>query len=118
MKKIFFLLLCFCSFSCLSEHSFHHPAAFIKNLKGDKKPGKKIYGSFCANCHNIKPLINLGAPRIGVKTDWTSRLKQSLPEMMKKVSEGVGNMPPRGGCFECSDKMLEDAVKYMLPKDE
>lgn len=117
MRMLFILFTCFCSFSTLAQHQFHHPSEFVKQLKGKKDQGQKVYASFCSNCHNKKPLINLGAPRIGVKADWESRLKQSSSEMMKKVMEGVGAMPAMGGCFECDDNMLTSAVLFMLPHE-
>lgn len=115
MKKCILFVLLVWSLSAYSEHIFHHPESFMKDLKSKKAPEKKIYASFCANCHDKKPLINLGAPRIGEKADWQDRLKKPFKATMKSVNEGVGAMPQRGGCFECSDKLLEATVKYMLP---
>ena len=100
----------------LSQHKFHHPQAFKQALKGDKDPGAKVYQKLCANCHAVKPLIPLGAPRIGVVADWTPRMTRNIQEMFTRVDQGFNTMPARGGCFECSDSELKAAIKYMLPK--
>lgn len=94
----------------------HKPEEFIKSIQGKKNEGEKIYQHFCANCHALKPLIPLGAPRIGVEVDWKNRLKKGINELLKHTDEGINAMPARGGCFECSDEQLVQAVAYMLPK--
>ena len=98
-----------------TPHQFHHPEQFIQSIQGDKDAGKQVYAKFCANCHAKQPLISLGAPRIGVKADWESRMQRSIPQMFAKIDPGLGAMPPRGGCFECSDAELKAAIIYMLP---
>ena len=99
-----------------SSHQFHHPQAFLDKIKGRKDAGKLIYQQFCELCHAMKPLVNVAAPRIGVNTDWDWRLKQGMNAMIERINLGVRAMPPRGGCFECSDEQLKEAVEYMLPK--
>ena len=98
---------------CLSAAS-HHPQEFLTQIQGKPDEGKEIVNHFCANCHAVKPLINLGAPRIGQKTDWQIRLKQGLEQLFTHTAEGYHAMPPRGGCFECSDEQLKKAIRAML----
>jgi len=93
----------------------HHPEDFLKTLNHDPQAGQKIVQHFCANCHAEKPLIPLGAPRPGVLADWKPRMKQGLAAMLQRTDEGIGAMPPRGGCFECSDIQLKLAVLALLP---
>lgn len=95
----------------------HHPENFIESLKKDPKASEKIYLEFCAVCHDKDPQIPLGAPRIGVPSDWTSRHK-TLDEMTNSVLEGLNAMPARGGCFECTDELLKAAIQYMIPKEK
>lgn len=96
----------------------HHPEEFLASVEGTPHAGEKIYDHFCSSCHARKPLIPLGAPRIGVKSDWTPYTKsQSIDTMVKVIDSGVGAMPPRGGCFECTDQDLKAAIEYMLPDD-
>lgn len=94
----------------------HHPQDFLKQIAGSKHEGKQIVQHYCANCHAEKPLIPLGAPRIGSTTDWAPRLKQNMALLFEHTSEGIRAMPARGGCFECSDAQLVLSILAMLPE--
>lgn len=95
----------------------HHPQEFLHSVKGTKDEGLQIYNHFCVNCHAVKPLIALGAPKIGDIADWRLRLKQGFSVLFEHTNEGFNAMPPRGGCFECTDKQLALALIEMVPKD-
>ena len=100
------ITLLHCPYLCAIETS-HHPEQFTKALEGkDKKTvGKAIYQHFCISCHAQKPDIPLGAPRIGMSTDWKARQQaRTINEMLDKINIGMNAMPARGGCFECSDE--------------
>jgi cytochrome c5 len=96
----------------------HHPQAFLTRIEGKPNEGALIVKHFCANCHAVKPLIPLGAPRIGVKVDWQERLTHGLDVLFNHTAEGYRAMPPRGGCFECSDSQLKKAIAALLPRDK
>lgn len=100
------------------KHEFHHPEQFVKSLNNSQQAGKKIYQQFCQVCHAQNPAIKLGAPRIGVKSDWQLRQQKSVDEMLVLIDKGLGAMPPRGGCFECSDPQLKAAIEYLLPVND
>lgn len=95
----------------------HHPEDFLHSIEGKKGEGEQIVQQFCANCHAEKPLITLGAPRMNYPLDWQQRLNKDLSGLLKSVNEGIGAMPARGGCFECSDIQLERAIIAMLPAE-
>jgi len=95
----------------------HHPQDFLNSITGSKNEGKEIVQHYCAVCHSEKPLIQLGAPRIGVKSDWEIRLKQGMRKLFQNTSQGLNAMPVRGGCFECSDEQLKLAIEAMLEND-
>lgn len=95
----------------------HHPEEFLESIRGTKNEGKEIYNHFCVNCHDINPKIPLGAPRVGVKKDWVKRLDQGVGQLFQHTSEGVNAMPPRGGCFECSDEQLRLVLCYMVDNE-
>lgn len=113
MKKIVFLLLC-ASFT--AQSASHHPQEFLKQIAGQADEGQQIVQHFCINCHASKPVIPLGAPRIGHAEDWKPRLRQGMKKLLKRTDEGVGFMPPRGGCFECTDEQLMLAVLALCQK--
>lgn len=93
----------------------HHPEAFVQSIQQGPEAGKKIYTQFCATCHAQNPSIEVGAPHIGVKKDWAPRMKKGLDGLTTVAIAGLNQMPPRGGCFECSDAQLKAAIIYMLP---
>ncbi len=99
-----------------SKHKFHHPLEFIQSIKGSPHAGAKVYEAFCSNCHAVEPDISIGAPRIGVHSDWNIRRKKGIDGLLKTTDMGLGNMPPKGGCFECAAKILKSAIEFMLPK--
>lgn len=93
----------------------HHPQVFLKKIVGTKNEGQQIVQHYCSQCHAVKPLIPLGAPRIGVFSDWEPRINQGMDILLKHTDEGLNAMPARGGCFECSDRQLKLAILAMLP---
>lgn len=93
----------------------HYPQEFLKQIAGADNEGKQIVQHYCANCHATKPIIQVGAPRIGISGDWAPRIKQGMDILFQHTDEGLNAMPPRGGCFECSDKQLMLAITAMLP---
>ncbi len=99
--------------NCVWSNS-HHPQQFLKELKHDPHAIEKIYQQFCANCHAEHALIPVGAPRVGVSTDWQSRQKKGEALLLEHTLNGYHLMPARGGCFECSDEQIKLIIDYML----
>jgi cytochrome c5 len=112
----FFLLQCFLLATIFAAS--HRPQDFVQQIKGQKDEGEQIVQHFCVNCHAAQPLIPLGAPRIGFKKDWQSRLQPGMAALFQHTNEGFNAMPARGGCFECNDDQLMLAIIAMLPKKE
>lgn len=92
----------------------HHPQDFLNSIAGSKHEGQQIVQHYCSVCHAENPMVELGAPRIGVKSDWELRLKQGMQKIFENTSQGLNAMPARGGCFECSDEQLRKAIEAML----
>lgn len=114
MKRSCILLLCTFSFGLAAES--HHPEAFLTSIAGKHAAGKAIVEHFCSVCHASQPQIQLGAPRLGHPTDWKPRLKQGKETLFEHTNLGIGAMPPRGGCFECTDEQLREAIEYLIDK--
>lgn len=108
-----FVLLCLVSSRLFAAS--HHPQAFLETVKGTPDEGARIAEHFCQSCHAEKPVIPLGAPRKGIADDWAPRLKLGFDSLFKHANEGLRAMPPRGGCFECTDEQLVLAIKALLP---
>lgn len=112
--KFFLSLLMFLTIPAFADS--HRPEDFLKEITGKKNEGEQILQHFCSNCHAEKPVIQLGAPRTQSLDDWLPRIKKGGDLLFKNSSEGINAMPPRGGCFECSDKQLVLAILAMLPE--
>lgn len=113
MKKIIFFII-YSSLIASVYAKTHHPQHFLKNIKGKKCEGALIIKHFCAVCHAEKPQIDLGAPKN--KKDWGFRSKKGLNVLLEHTLQGYGAMPPRGGCFECTDEQLYLAINALLDK--
>jgi cytochrome c5 len=72
-----------------------------------------IYESRCAACHDTGAA---GAPKLGDAAAWKPRMAKTPAVLLQHVIEGYNLMPPKGGCFECSDTDLSLAMEYMLKK--
>ena len=93
----------------------HRPLAQLEAAKRSKDPGAVVYQSTCSQCHAVDASIPVGAPKFKQLGDWQPRMKKGMKAMMTNLYQGLNIMPPRGGCFECTDKLLEQATIYMLP---
>lgn len=112
--------LCIATYSILAfslaTAATHHPQAFLDSITGHRDEGPQIVTHFCSTCHDLEPQIPIGAPRLGVEADWCARIRQGIDALLDHTEEGFNAMPPRGGCFECTDKQLRLAIEAMLPK--
>ncbi|MGH8128018.1 MAG: c-type cytochrome [Gammaproteobacteria bacterium] len=73
--------------------------------------GDKIYHAHCAACH-ASGLA--GAPRYGDAKQWATRLKLGLDKLHQNALDGIGAMPPKGGCTDCSKAQIVSAVDYIV----
>jgi cytochrome c5 len=94
--------------------TFHYPTLFVSQLKGDPHAGEKIFKEYCVSCHVANPVIEVNAPAIGDEKAWHFRRQLGMNTLLKITIDGVGAMPARGGCFECSDEQLRATIAYML----
>ena len=80
---------------------------------GGTRSGEEIYGKFCTACHGAGVL---GAPKTGDSAAWEGRLANhngSLDELTQSAINGVGAMPPKGTCADCSDDEIKGAIQHM-----
>ena len=94
--------------------TYHYPTLFVDQLRGDPNAGEKIFKEYCVSCHAKNPVIDVKAPAIGEQKSWQSRRQLGMNALLKTTIDGVGAMPARGGCFECSDDQLRATIAYML----
>ena len=114
IKKIIKVLLCLIAINCAAKT--HHPQKFLDKISGERNEGHLIVEHYCAACHAENPLINIGAPRIANVSDWKNRLTKGIDILFANTDKGINAMPARGGCFECSDTQLMQAIQALLPQ--
>lgn len=94
----------------------HQPEKVLEDIRKSKNIGKAIYQHYCIICHSSKPEIPVGAPRLNKSDDWKKYQSWSREKIHEQLLNGIGLMPPRGGCFECQDEELLLALDYIYPK--
>ncbi len=72
--------------------------------------GKALYSQFCVACHGTGVM---DAPKLGDKTAWAPRLKESIETIYNYALHGKGNMLPKGGS-NAPDAEVKAAVDYMI----
>lgn len=81
----------------------------------DLATGEKVYRNTCSICHRVGLK---GAPRLGDKKDWMSRLAQGNNVLYDHAIHGYrgkkGNMPARGSNASLSEDEVKAAVDYMV----
>lgn len=71
------------------------------------------YMSACFACHSTGAA---GAPRVvpGNTEEWEPRLEKGLEAVVENTVTGMGTMPPKGLCFDCTPEDLRAIVEYMI----
>lgn len=73
--------------------------------------GDAVYNQFCFACHASGVG---GAPLFADAEAWAPRIAKGMDALMATTLNGLGAMPPRGTCMNCSDEELQAAVTYMV----
>ena len=75
--------------------------------------GEQTYNQYCAGCHETG---TGNAPRRSDTDFWQKRLKEagSRSVLTHTVITGKGAMPPKGGCANCTEDMLNSSVAYLV----
>lgn len=78
---------------------------------GGERSGEAVYTQACAACHAGGVM---GAPKKGDAGDWEDRLPQGMDVLVQHTIDGLGAMPPRGGCANCGDDEIQAAIEHMI----
>lgn len=77
--------------------------------------GIGVYEVVCAACHGAGIA---GAPKVGDRGAWSSRIAKGTATLYKNSIEGytgsAGVMPAKGGRVDLSDELIQAAVDYMV----
>ena len=68
------------------------------------------YERSCMVCHTR---VAAKAPLTGFASDWRARLQQGMDVLVQHAEQGVGSMPPRGQCADCTAQELRALVGFM-----
>ncbi len=77
---------------------------------GNLDKGKSIYKTACFACHDSGVA---GAPKLGDKPAWVSRIASGMDTMVQIALTGKGGMPPKGGRLDLSTEDIQAAVAFM-----
>ena len=90
------------------------PVAAAAPATAVKLDGKKVFDGACVACHGAGIA---GAPKVGDKGNWASRIKQGESVLYEHAIKGfqgkAGVMPAKGGAT-ASDDEVKAAVDYMV----
>ena len=86
-------------------------AAPVAEVASGPRSGQAVYESKCQTCHASGAA---GAPKLGDVAAWESRIAQGADALYAGAINGIGGMPAKGLCFDCSDDEIKAAVDYMV----
>jgi len=75
------------------------------------KSGEDVYNQFCFACHATGAS---DAPLFADVEAWAPRIDKGMETLMNSTLNGIGVMPAKGTCMNCSDAELQLAVDYMV----
>ena len=75
------------------------------------RDGKAVYEGFCSVCHASG--IS-GAPIYADKAAWAPRIDKGVDALWQTMQNGLGAMPAKGTCVNCSDEELQASLDYMI----
>ena len=75
--------------------------------------GEQVFNGTCKVCHAQG--IN-GAPILGNKKMWQSRITKGVPTLIEHATNGFGLMPAKGGNTSLTDEEISAAVNFMVSK--
>ncbi len=75
------------------------------------RSGDDVYNASCLACHSTGVA---GAPKVGDKAAWDTRVASGMDAMLNNAINGINAMPAKGTCATCSDDELKAAIEYML----
>jgi cytochrome c5 len=83
------------------------------------RDGQQVYQASCVACHDAGVA---GAPKLGDKGHWATRIAKGLDTLYASAVNGVqgsaGVMPPKGGNPALTDAEVKAAVDYMVGRSK
>ena len=79
--------------------------------EGTAAAGEQVYNTVCVPCH-VAGLA--GAPKIGDKAAWKTRIAQGMDVLYDSAVNGKNTMPAKGGASALPDADIKAAVDLMV----
>ena len=76
---------------------------------------EQIYNTYCVACHMTGAT---NAPITGSVADWAPRIAKGTEVLYNNAIDGIGLMPVKGLCGDCSDDEVIATVDYILDKSQ
>lgn len=73
--------------------------------------GEEVYNQFCFACHATGAS---DAPLFADAEAWAPRIAKGMDALVSSTINGIGMMPAKGTCMNCSDEELQAAVEYIV----
>lgn len=74
------------------------------------RDAQEIYNQACIACHSSGAA---GAPKTGDVAAWKPRLDKGMDVLLATTKSGIGAMPPKGMCMDCTDDEYIALIKFM-----
>ena len=97
---------------CIQGQECKGVGAVAAAAGGAARSGADVVAKFCNACHSVG-LLN--APKNHDNAAWKTRAdaKGGLDGLVKSAIAGLGAMPPKGTCSDCSDDEMRAAIQEM-----
>jgi len=68
------------------------------------------YNRYCTTCHAVGVA---NAPKAHDVAAWEPRLAKGMDALVESSIKGIGAMPPKGICMECTPEDFKALIEYM-----
>jgi len=79
------------------------------------RSAESIYTTNCQGCHSVGVA---DAPKTGDVAAWADRLTKGIETVYANAINGIGAMPAKGLCMDCSDDEIIATIDYMLENSQ
>ena len=84
-----------------------------KSIAPVARTGEQVFNAVCTSCHTTGVL---NAPKIDDKAAWEPRAAKGLQGLVSSATNGLNQMPAKGGDPSLTEQELTDAILYMTGK--
>lgn len=85
-------------------------AAMLISVSASAFDVEAKYKQSCMACHSMGVV---GAPKSFDAAAWAPRLATGMDALVANVVKGMGAMPPKGLCMDCSTDQFKSLITYM-----